>query len=450
MSIPDYRRVHFPRITLLVMLLLLLPGCAILNEGAINYRKQKFTPAGAAAQDNLELVKKFDTEPNKDKAILSSREDVMSIHLTQGFIKDFTELALFGGRRGEIAIVVNVSSLKDAEMNFQGTALNSGRLVYYDDDVRKKQYLNFAYIPVYGPVKYDGYPLAMQIYIIEMDAGDSKLKPLLQTMASIGSSLYAPAAPILSLLDSLGSAILSGNTDDIIMCYHMTFYPNTGELEAGYPVLETGNYVLVRRENRNEGPAQQGEGPRFDWDRVTIDPKEGRLVWADNPKMFFTDETYLVFQVQRGFPAGAPTQTTTYASLRTALNQAAQESGQNLADAVKGYAAEIINTSIYNDLHSKIREIINSGCITDEATRYLSWNFVSDFTTQINRMDSENEKEKIGTLTAVQKTRLLSLLSEASGMTTDALTTALENYETQKTIVEAIVAKKKAAAKTTS
>ncbi len=448
MSIPDCRCDLLPRITLLFMLLLLLPGCAVLNEGAVNYRKQKFTPAGAAT-DNLELVKKFDTEANKNKLILKG--EVLSVHLSQGFIKDFTELPLVGGRRGEIAIVVNVSSLKDAEMNFQGTALDSGRLVYYDDDVRRNQYLNFAYIPVYGPVQYDGYPLALQIYIIEMDTGDSKLKPLLHTMASIGSSLYAPAAPVLSLLDSLGSAILSGNTDDIIMCYHMTFYPCTGELEAGYPALETGNYILVRRENRNEGPAQEGEKPRFDWDRVTIDPREGRLVWADNQKMFFTDETYLVFQVQRGFPAGAPTQTTTYASMRKALTDAAQKSGQELADALKAYSGEIINTSIYNDLHSKIREIINSGCITDAATRYLAWNFVSDFATQIDRMNSDDESEKNGALTEIQRDRLLSLLSEASGMTTEALTTALKGaHDTQKTIVEAIVTTKKTAAKNTS
>ncbi|QLA17072.1 hypothetical protein [Desulfolutivibrio sulfoxidireducens] len=434
----------------LMLLVVLLPGCAVLNEGAVNYRKQKFSTSGGNTPEPLELVKKFDTDANKDKAILSSRGDTVSIHLTQGFIKSFTELPsiwkgeLFGPSRAEIAVVVNVSSLKDSEIDFKSTAQNTGRLVYYNDDVRKNQYLNFSYIPVFGPVAYDGYPLAMQIYIIEMDAEDAQIKPLLHTMASIGSSLYSPSAPVLSLLDSLGSALLSGNTDDILMRYHMTFYPNTGELVAHYPVLETGNYVLVRRGNRNEGPGKEGDKPAFDWDKVRLDPEDGRLVWGDDPKKCFTDETYLVFQVQRGFPADTLKSATSYAAFRAQLVQEAEKSGQDMADAALAFAGATINSTVYTSLRNRIKEILNSVHVTDDSTRFMAWNFVSEFAKQIAKMDGTDEKQKIGALTNEQRALLMSLLVEASGIATEELETDLMgDHLKQKSVVEAIVTKKK-------
>ncbi len=450
------RRVDpLPFVLPLVLLLVMLHGCAVLNEGAVNYRKQKIAAKGGTTPETLELVKKYDTTSLTDKAILAARSDTVSIHLAQGFIKDFFDLPslrrleMFGAKRGEIAVVIKVTPLGDnAEMKFSAEALNSGRLIYYNDDVRKDQYLNFSYLPVYGPVTYDGKPLAIQIYIIEMDASDAQLKPLLHTLATIGSSLYAPAAPILSLLDSLGSALLSGNTDDILMRYSMTLYPGTGMVEANYPVLEVGNYVLVRRGNRNEGPARQGDTPAFDWDRVTFDPREGRLVWADAPGTFFTDETYLVLQVQKGFTATTMQDSTTYVTFRDTLAKAAEASGQTLADAAKAFTDQSINQAVYASLHNKIKEICNAAYLTEESTRFMAWNFVSELAVQTKKMNEADAAKKIGALTSVQFELLLSLLAEASDMTTDALTTALKGaHDAQKTIVEAIVDKKQATAK---
>lgn len=375
----------------LVLSLGVLTGCAVVNEGAVNYRKSAAAGKAAKTGELLELVKKYDFTEPANSGFFVSADETVSIHLSQAFIKDFFELAnplkfeSGSNKRGEIAIVVNAYPLTGSGMAFGPEGFNGGRLVYYGDDVRKGQYLNFSYLPVYGPTPYTGTPIALQIYVIEMDTSGAKVKPLLGTLAKLGSVAYPPASPVLSVLDKLGSALLSQHTDDILLRYYMTLYPTQNPAIPGYPALQTGDYVLMRRENRNEGPPQQGEGPRFDWDSVRFDRLEGRLVMADNPAQCFTGETYLVFQIQKGFPALGAGQPTTFGAFRTALETAAEQSGEALAKSLTEATDEIVRQNTFHRLQRMGKELVRYVYTDDASITYMASGYVTELGEQTRK-----------------------------------------------------------------
>jgi hypothetical protein len=238
----------------LCALAILFTACTYLNEGAINYRKSELRQEKS---ELLVLRKKY--QPAADGEAAIRKHDSISIHLEQIYIKEFHEIPAFWrlesskDTRGEIAIVVRAFELsKGQDLDFRSTAAESGRLIYYSDDVREKQFLNFSFLPVYGPITYRGNPVVLQIYILELDSESEKLKPLLSTLAKVGSSLYAPASPVLSLVESLGGAFLSGNQDDVAFRYSLVLHPDQGYAGMDYPVLEAGHYVFIRKADRRE------------------------------------------------------------------------------------------------------------------------------------------------------------------------------------------------------
>ena len=251
-------------------------GCAIKNEGAIDYRKTGTSASGkgrSKAAENAVFVKKYAL--NKDATNYFSKDDAISIYLNHGCVASFAELAnpfqleTSKTTRGEIAIVAKVfEQSATMDLDFATKAPESGRLVYYNDDVRRGQPLNFSFLPIYGPRKYGGNPLIIQLYVLELDQDKTQYSGLLSALASIGAVAYPPASPILGLLDSLGTALLQRNSDDILFRYHFTLLPYSGNAGVNYPVLEAGNYVLVRKENRRSEAA---------WEGLSYDAETGRL-----------------------------------------------------------------------------------------------------------------------------------------------------------------------------
>jgi hypothetical protein len=417
-----------------MLAVLLLAGCSITNEGTVNYRKQGVT-VGRDNKKELHLVKKYSLSNESDDNVITT-ENKISIHLVQGFVKSFPELVgIFKAessktKRGEIAVVVKAYELKsDNMLAFDADVIDTGRLVYYSDDVNPGQYLNFSYLPVYGPVQWTGYPIVLQIYIIELDDNE-QIKPLLHTLAGLGSMLYAPAAPVLTVLDKLGSALLNGSHDDIIFRYHMTFYPTGGFKELGYPVLEAANYVLMRHEDRQTD---------FNWTNIYLDTDEGRLrSGAGKDAPFFRDETYLVFQIQKNFSFDLdPSKAVYYKNFVEKLRTNAANNATNIGKALSDAANDITNDSNYQKLMTLANRV--QTCISDsrDYIKNLVFKYVSRLAEEITDKDKcTGSSKKYGCLTMDQIDSLVAVLQNIAPTASITSETIVRN---KNTVIDAVV-----------
>jgi hypothetical protein len=178
------------------------------------------------------------------------------------------------------------------EFRFQPGAEREARLVYFSHDVDAGQHFNLHNMPVYGPIEYKGKPIAIDIFVLELDAEDAQTNALLKTLASVGAMAYAPAAPVLGVLEKLGAALLSSGTDDTEFRYSLVLDPSGGYTGTVYGTLEAGDYVFIRQENRSAQTA---------WNDLYYDHNTGRLwtaaadgTMSDKPYM---ENTYLTVQI---------------------------------------------------------------------------------------------------------------------------------------------------------
>jgi hypothetical protein len=265
-----------------VCLLGLLAGCAVSNEGAVDYRKAEIVPrSGGPGLDIAAVMPAAGPEGGviqaqaartgappvaparlyrqalrgADPDALIEAGDSISIHLRSAFLKD-CEAAIGHPLRGfrpngEIAIVVKAFEFGQGEdFDFGPDAVRQGRLVFYSPDVEKGQLLNFNNLPVYGPITYQGNPIGIDVSVIEIDAEDAQIAALLGTLATIGAQAYPPAAPILPVLNSPGQALLNGGTNDTEMRFALMLDPGAGYAGVSHPTVEAGDYVCVKKEDR--------------------------------------------------------------------------------------------------------------------------------------------------------------------------------------------------------
>ena len=158
--------------------------------------------------------------------------------------------------RGEVAIIVNTGEgIRNA---FNPSAEeNTGRVIYYNEDVRESgQLINARNIPIYGPQKYNGDSVTFDLWMLELDNEENaEVSELLSSLSSMGQTAYPPSAPALKVLNTLGSAFLSGNHDDLQARINMRFdtLPPRDSQVFRLPLRE-GYYAFVREENRDLNP----------------------------------------------------------------------------------------------------------------------------------------------------------------------------------------------------
>jgi hypothetical protein len=274
--------------------LVALSGCAgnYLNEGATRVR---YTEPDAT------------TEPPKFKAIyfkpaetrnnIIKKDECFSISLLSAYIENLREsrgLSAFTfdtsnsgptepqpkerTTRGEISIVVNAGETSNTVSNIinPADANEKGRVIYYNDDVRESgQLINAINLPIYGPALYKGKNFVFDLWMLELDgAENNQYKTLLTSLAGIGGKAYPPSSPILGLLNSLGSAILSGNHDDVEARFQMRFDVQgpSDSIIARLPLAE-GYYAFVREENRDLNP---------EWNSIALNEGMGELCYSDD------------------------------------------------------------------------------------------------------------------------------------------------------------------------
>jgi hypothetical protein len=144
-------------------------------------------------------------------------------------------------------------------------------------------------MPVYGPIEYKGRPLGLDIKIIEIDAEDKQAFAIFKTIAAFGAKAYAPAAPVLAVLEGIGASLVSAGTDDTQWRYTMVLDPSGGFSGNIYATLEAGDYVFIREE------ARQSTTP---WDKLLYDHNTGRLwVGPREAAQPYTDNSYLTVQI---------------------------------------------------------------------------------------------------------------------------------------------------------
>lgn len=290
------------RAVLTIALPLLMAACALSDEGAVDYRKTeaRLTPprtdgAQPATKEQirtqLALIKKDFPGPNEVKI---NKGDKISIRLRDGMIADCSEFFASPLRKFrkncEIAIVVRAFEFSSTnDFNFGKDGVRAGRLVYYSSDVEPGQTLNLHNLPIYGPITYNGNPIGLDIYIIEIDAEDNQTTSLLKALAKAGSQAFPPAQPVLAVLETLGSALLAGNTDDIEFRYTMVLDPQGGFQGMSYPAVEVGNYAFVRQQRRAQSTP---------WDELAVDDNDGRVKRQPNNDIV-RDLTWLSVQINR-------------------------------------------------------------------------------------------------------------------------------------------------------
>ena len=305
-----YAMIKCTTIGMMAISLIMAVGCAVSNEGAVDMRKtdrifgtQKNNTQTQADDCLLHLHVKNFALGNTDSRL--EKNDSISIHLRTAYIHTFNEfiignpLLIFtrSGLKpdGEIAIVANVFEEQSSkELDFKN--MDSGRLVFYSNNVHQKQFLNFNNMPIYGPKRYDGAPIAFRISIMELDVQSEQMKAILDTLAKAGSTAYAPASPILNVLNSVGKTLADGKQNDTEFRYAMVLDPRGGSSRINHFTLEVGNYVFIRKENRSEP---------IHWDELVLDENEGRLykkIEIDGvvkKGQLYKDESYLVVEINK-------------------------------------------------------------------------------------------------------------------------------------------------------
>lgn len=364
----------------IVCIFSIVGACTHLEEGEIDYAK--------TTTDNNSDILRLSPKYTHSNAI--SEGDTISVHLAGGFSHDLPEIRSFiefmtrnwklrwPAANAEIAIIANIceQGVNGCGTEFGPNALEEGRVVYFSDSVKAKQMLNFSYLPVYGPITYQGNPLIIQLAIVELDIPNEQQKNLIKKLAEIGGKSYPPASKLLQAMDSVGSSLLQGNHHDIAFRYDMTLMPGGGINDIQYPRLSAGNYVFVRKDRI------AGEQEKLLWDNLKIDPKTGRLLavrdankkcppciqhkfnenkhWKSYESYEeYRENTYLVLQIQSGFQKSSLDNQQTLAVLTeeiakknsedtTEIDKLLEETGnklsrQNRFDDIRAYVYSLKN-----------------------------------------------------------------------------------------------------------
>lgn len=392
--------------------LIFLNGCQVIEEGEVDYVRtisnqglsaknlaqcdqksydhSEFTRAGVTRGCYETLYRKYTSVPQIDSG------DTISIHLMQAFngfaieSKNFQETFGKRGANAEMVIIANVceQGKSGCSMAFGPKSDKSGRVIFYSNGVKAKQYLNFSFLPVYGPIEYEGGPLIIQITIVELDDPSEQQKAMLKTLAATGQQMYPPASDVLTVLDSIGSAILSNSSDDILFRYSMTLVPESNSENYQSPVIAEGNYAFVRKRTE-KGPLEKEI-----FDHLMFDNLSGRLVEKctekenepiiqndknGNPKEFdfgpctldlntgemykdYRTNTYLTFQIKSGFVAKTLDNIQTFEILMNDLNEATDKSALEAIEAISSLKSKVSSKAIDNKLLEKLnnlRKILN-------------------------------------------------------------------------------------------
>ena len=295
-----------------LLLVIALAGCSHVDTGQIDYRVADSSPtrgttiacAGTASRC-VQLERRYlpfeeGNEPFKAGATYSMEIEqiVIGDNILEGNI-----LGSQLGKSGEFAILANVfefaSTGSDASKArfLQSNELEREagdpsdvelKLIYYGDDIRKRQPLNFSDIPLQQRSRYNGGSIGIQLAVLEVDTRSGPMSSLLTTLARFGQKAIPVSSEVSDVLFDLGESLFAGGSgDDRLFEYRFVLSrapDNADDVQANFA---PGRYVLRRTANRIDEQK---------WSDLSLDLNTARLMRGGHE---VRDELYMVVNVRR-------------------------------------------------------------------------------------------------------------------------------------------------------
>ena len=357
-------QISYYRVNLIVFVIFhaFLAGCAFTNEGATDYR---FFGNNGSNTERGKYIKPI----NAHKLI--NPGDPLVVSIKHAYINEFHErnLPWEWPAIGEVAIVVNAFEKGGVHsLDFSSDGKNNARVVFFSDDVKKGQSLNLANLStIYGPLKYEGSPFMLDLYVIELDTPGEQMRQLVSNLAAIGSTFYPPASPLAGPLAKLANTFITDDQDDKAYHYTIELRPVGGDPGLNTGMLQAGNYAFIREEKRNE---------TTQWEKLKLDENTAKIVYkrctlaADSNEYpedcYYKDNSYIVLEINTAASSLAnDTQQMVYSRLASKLSKESAPilnevvSEDNLTKLAQGIAA------------TKSADIINAGIQTLESSDTL-------------------------------------------------------------------------------
>lgn len=319
-------------------ILLLTSACTHVDTGQTDYRladkpasltdgTMKILPGNRCTEETTaqcdpmlpaRVVRRY--MPDNTKGWEAIRKDqVYSIEIEQGMIGDNILEGKFLGKQygttAEIAVLANVfefagdtsgaSSQRFLEAGeFAGKADDPSdvelKLIYFGDDVKRHQALNFSNIPLRSRTAYGGGSIGIQLVVMEVDAQAGPVASLLKTLARFGQQALPGPGEAKDILFDLGESLLSGSNDDKLLEYRFVLSAGGEDPRAPQATFAPGRYVVRRMQKRDVD---------MNWGSLRLDHNTGRLFrqdvspTGDGAFKEVRDDLYMVVNV-RSYPEG--------------------------------------------------------------------------------------------------------------------------------------------------
>jgi hypothetical protein len=340
-----------------VLCVLCLPWAAASTDvGSVDFFRVQ-APSAPADGDCLPLEGKFSSVGSaRAHAVLEGDfyEVVLKgVHIDNDY---FRGDGLFSPDSVQLALVVRASEMSQTASEngvdrFGPASAEAGRVVYYSSDVRKGQFLNFGQITIAGPVRYGGAPVMISVFAIEVDSkGDNqKISALFGTLAALGKSVTTPLAPAFSVLETLGTSLINGNRDDLMMRFDTdarSLINARSDLTAIF--LRYGDYIIVREQIR-DAPT--------DITRLRYKPS-ARTVYTGTgcqPGSEFR-RSYGIVQINKSDRV-AFAQQQQFSALRASIDADSVNDAETLSTAAKTLAASLDSEAAYKRLNATLAAV---------------------------------------------------------------------------------------------
>lgn len=308
------------------------------------------------------------------------KNDIISITLKSAYIYNFPErrikraanyvasLGIDSPIRGQIVILANVVEFKagvsptDAESN--------GRVVYYSNDVYEGQLINRSFIPIYGPVIFNGEPIMIKFQLMELDQEDNaQLRAVLKNVADIGQSTTGPgSSKLIEGLNKIGDSLISSNADDKFGEYGAVFIPTEARPDEHLPVLRRGDAIFIRKGGNRKTP--------INWNAYCYNELQAILQIKDKPEdsaicneRFSSppEFSYIVASIQKNIGTHNMTPTKTHEELQAEIQ--ASSSITAIRNTSSNFSAQVLKNATDNRVRSALKKIFDPS--TAAGTRRL-------------------------------------------------------------------------------
>jgi hypothetical protein len=191
-------------------------------------------------------------EPLDDIPI--TQGDVITVSLNTLFLKYINEIGA-KSKGGEVLVYTEVHDSPNENNPYR-------TVVYNEAGTSANSILGVTDRVIYGPVQYKGYPLRIQLVVVELDKEDNEMaQRVMQTIGDVISTAAPSSVPVVGPAVQLGKLLTVFNEDDYELRADITLHPVTAaptkKKTATASEKLTGivpTWLLPKRVNIEKGP----------------------------------------------------------------------------------------------------------------------------------------------------------------------------------------------------